>query len=156
MNSLNSSPLSDKELSEDQKIIKAKLADELARFPSLPETSLSDDYTNIMIARGFLFLSFLIIVVFSFMTAFKEKPLKPNIVFISIDDLNDWVGFLGHKEVTTPNMNNLAKDGYSFTNAHCPAPVCGPSRTAIFSGLQPVTSGAVSYTHLTLPTIYSV
>ena len=94
-----------------------------------------------MIARGFLFLSFLIIVVFSFMTAFKEKPLKPNIVFISIDDLNDWVGFLGHKEVTTPNMNNLAKDGYSFTNAHCPAPICGPSRTAIFSGLQPVTSG---------------
>ena len=94
-----------------------------------------------MIARGFLFLSFLIIVVFSFMPAFKEKPLKPNIVFISIDDLNDWVGFLGHKEVTTPNMNNLAKDGYSFTNAHCPAPICGPSRTAIFSGLQPVTSG---------------
>ena len=87
-----------------------------------------------MIARGFLFLSFLIIVVFSFMPAFKEKPSKPNIVFISIDDLNDWVGFLGHKEVTTPNMNNLAKDGYSFTNAHCPAPVCGPSRTAIFSG----------------------
>ena len=36
---LEKSPLSDKELSEDQKIIKAKLADELARFPSLPETS---------------------------------------------------------------------------------------------------------------------
>ena len=36
---LEKSPLSDKELREDQKIIKAKLADELARFPSLPETS---------------------------------------------------------------------------------------------------------------------
>ncbi len=66
---------------------------------------------------------------------------KPNIVFISIDDLNDWVGFLGHQQAITPHMDRLASKGFSFTNAHCPAPICGPSRTAILSGLQPVTSG---------------
>ena len=68
-----------------------------------------------------------------------SKP--PNVVFISIDDLNDWVGFLGDKDAITPNMDALAKQGYSFLNAHCPAPVCGPSRTAILSGKWPVTTG---------------
>lgn len=97
--------------------------------------------TNRVKARRVLFLSFIILVVFSCKRAVKEEPVKPNIVFISIDDLNDWVGFLGHKQAITPHMNRLAKKGFSFTNAHCPAPVCGPSRTAVFSGLQPVTSG---------------
>lgn len=86
------------------------------------------------------------VILFSLMTGFfsckttLEKP-KPNILFIAIDDLNDWVGFLGHENAITPHMNRLAKKGYIFTNAHCPAPICGPSRTAILSGMQPVTSG---------------
>ena len=66
---------------------------------------------------------------------------NPNIIFISIDDLNDWVGFLGHQQAITPHMDKLAARGYSFINAHCPAPVCGPSRTAILTGMQPVTLG---------------
>ena len=66
---------------------------------------------------------------------------KPNIVFISIDDLNDWVGFLGYDDVFTPNMDRLAENGFSFSNAHCPAPICGPSRTAILTGMRPETSG---------------
>lgn len=71
----------------------------------------------------------------------KQQQTQPNIVFISIDDLNDWVGFLGYKQVKTPHMDRLAARGFSFSNAHCPAPVCGPSRTAILSGMRPVTSG---------------
>jgi arylsulfatase A-like enzyme len=71
----------------------------------------------------------------------KQQQTQPNIVFISIDDLNDWVGFLGYKQVKTPHMDRLATRGFSFSNAHCPAPVCGPSRTAILSGMRPVTSG---------------
>ncbi|MEK9517313.1 MAG: sulfatase [Flavobacteriaceae bacterium] len=79
--------------------------------------------------------------IFSCNPVVEKREQKPNIVFISIDDLNDWVGFLGHKHAITPHMDELAASGYSFSNAHCPAPVCGPSRTAILSGLQPVTSG---------------
>ena len=74
-------------------------------------------------------------------TAAQKTETPPNIVFISIDDLNDWVGFLGHEQAITPHMDQLASKGFSFTNAHCPAPVCGPSRTAVLSGLSPVSSG---------------
>lgn len=70
---------------------------------------------------------------------------RPNFLFVAIDDLNDWVGCLGgHPQVKTPNLDSLVERGVLFTEAHCPAPVCGPSRTAIMSGLTPVTTGVYS------------
>ena len=67
---------------------------------------------------------------------------KPNVLFIAIDDLNDWTGMLkGHPQATTPHMDELASRGIVFTNAHCAAPACGPSRAAIMSGISPSTSG---------------
>lgn len=66
----------------------------------------------------------------------------PNILFIAIDDLNDWVGPLGgHPQVQTPYMDRLAKRGTTFTNAHCQAPLCNPSRTSLMTGLRPSTTG---------------
>jgi choline-sulfatase len=67
---------------------------------------------------------------------------KPNVLFIAIDDLNDWVGPLGgHPQVKTPNMDRLAARGTTFTNAHCQAPLCNPSRTSVLTGLRPTTTG---------------
>ena len=67
---------------------------------------------------------------------------KPNILFIAIDDLNDWVGPLqGHPQVQTPHMDRLAARGTVFTNAHCQAPICNPSRTSLMTGLRPSTTG---------------
>ena len=67
---------------------------------------------------------------------------RPNVLFIAIDDLNDWVGFLdGHPQARTPNMDRLARRGVIFTNAHCTAPICGPSRAAVMTGLQPYHTG---------------
>ncbi len=67
---------------------------------------------------------------------------QPNILFISIDDLNDWSGFLKNfPNVKTPNIDKLAKQGMAFTNAHCQAPICAPSRASIFTGLYPHTTG---------------
>ncbi|MFK7851820.1 MAG: sulfatase [Akkermansiaceae bacterium] len=64
--------------------------------------------------------------------------LKPNILFIAIDDLNDWIGCLdGHPQALTPNIDQVAKRGILFTNAHCASPACRPSRSAIFTGLMP-------------------
>ena len=61
---------------------------------------------------------------------------------ISIDDLNDWIGVLGvNPNVKTPNIDRLAKEGFLFTNAHCQAPICGPSRASLLSGLRPSTTG---------------
>ena len=67
---------------------------------------------------------------------------SPNVLFIAIDDLNDWVGCLGrHPGAQTPNIDRLASRGVLFSNAHCQAPICGPSRASLFTGLLPSTSG---------------
>ena len=69
----------------------------------------------------------------------------PNILFIAVDDLNDWIGPLrGHPQVKTPHLDRLAKRGITFTNAHCAAPLCNPSRAAVFSGLQPFQTGVLA------------
>jgi len=63
---------------------------------------------------------------------------KPNVLFIAVDDLNDWIGCMkGHPQALTPNMDRLAARGVLFTNAHCAAPACNPSRAAVFSGRMP-------------------
>jgi choline-sulfatase len=67
---------------------------------------------------------------------------KPNILFIAIDDQNDWIGCLGgHPEVKTPHIDMLAERGTVFLNAHCQAPLCNPSRTSLMTGLRPSTTG---------------
>jgi arylsulfatase A-like enzyme len=67
---------------------------------------------------------------------------KPNVLFIAIDDLNDWTGCLGgHPDVRTPNLDRLASRGVLFTRAYCAAPACNPSRAALMTGIRPSTSG---------------
>ncbi len=67
---------------------------------------------------------------------------RPNVLFIAIDDLNDWVGCLGgHPQGRTPNLDRLAAGGTLFRNAHCQAPLCNPSRTSVLTGLRPSTTG---------------
>ncbi|MBI4624844.1 MAG: sulfatase [Verrucomicrobia bacterium] len=69
----------------------------------------------------------------------------PNVLFIAIDDLNDWIGPLGgHPQVKTPNIDRLARRGIVFTNAHCAAPICNPSRAAVFSGRHPFETGVLA------------
>lgn len=76
---------------------------------------------------------------------FGAEASRPNILFIALDDLNDWVGCLGgHPQSLTPNIDRLAKSGVLFANAHAPAASCNPSRTAIFTGLSPCKSGVYS------------
>src|SRR4051794_34176948 len=70
---------------------------------------------------------------------------KPNVLFIAIDDLRDWVGYLGqNKQTITPNLDKLAGKGVYFTRSYCAAPVCNPSRTALMSGMRPGTTGVYS------------
>jgi len=67
---------------------------------------------------------------------------RPNVLFFAVDDLNDWTGCLGgHPDARTPNLDALAAGGVLFTNAHCAAPLCNPSRAALMTGLRPSTTG---------------
>lgn len=77
----------------------------------------------------------------------QSSPTRPNIVMIAIDDLNDWVEPLGgHPQVQTPAMAKLAQRAVTFTNAHCQAPLCNPSRTSIMTGLRPGSTGVYGLT----------
>jgi arylsulfatase A-like enzyme len=71
-----------------------------------------------------------------------EAQSRPDVLFIAVDDLNDWVGYLGgHPQTKTPNIDRLAARGMAFMNAHSPSALCNPSRTALLTGLRPSTSG---------------
>jgi arylsulfatase A-like enzyme len=71
-----------------------------------------------------------------------DEPVRPNFLFLVVDDLNDWVGVLGgHPDARTPNIDRLAERGVLFTNAQCPSPICIPSRTAVLTGVLPHRSG---------------
>ncbi|MFK7819719.1 MAG: sulfatase [Planctomycetaceae bacterium] len=71
-----------------------------------------------------------------------DSGTKPHVLFIMIDDLNDWIEPLGgHPQAITPNLNALAARSVLFANAHCAAPVCHASRTAILMGVAPHRSG---------------
>ena len=70
------------------------------------------------------------------------KQDRPNVLFIAIDDLNDWVGCLGGQpDVKTPNLDRLAARGTVFTHTYCAAPACNPSRAALMTGISPARSG---------------
>ena len=73
---------------------------------------------------------------------FAQAADRPDILFIAIDDMNDWISPLdGHPQAITPNMERLAERGLLFTNAHSPAVVCNASRTSMLTGLRPSTTG---------------
>ncbi len=70
---------------------------------------------------------------------------KPNVLFVSLDDLNDWVGFMGgHPQARTPNLDRFSEQAVRFSNSYCTNPACNPSRTSIMTGLYPHTSGVYS------------
>lgn len=74
--------------------------------------------------------------------ASANETSKINVLLIAIDDQNDWIGCLGgHPQIKTPNIDRLAHRGTLFTNAHCQAPLCNPSRSSLLTGLRPSTTG---------------
>lgn len=70
------------------------------------------------------------------------QTAKPNVLFITVDDMNGW-GLMKHYPLTeTPYFDKLRAQSYNFTKSVCASPVCVPSRAAMFSGLYPHRTGA--------------
>jgi len=76
----------------------------------------------------------------------EETTIKhPNVLFIAIDDLNDWVEPLaGNEQTITPNLKKFATTGVNFTANYCTSPGCNPSRSTLLTGLHTYNSGMYS------------
>lgn len=88
------------------------------------------------------FFPFALLVVTTAVFRLEGAEPPPNVLFISLDDLNDWVGcYGGHPDAKTPNIDRLAARAVVFTNAYCVSPICGPSRASVLTGRRPETTG---------------
>ncbi|WP_198416700.1 sulfatase [Marinilabilia rubra] len=96
--------------------------------------------TKIEYIRKMLFLAVIIVGINTLSVTAQDKP---NVLFISIDDLNDWIGcFGGNPQVKTPNLDKFhAEGGMVMYDTQAPATVCGPSRSALLTGVRACKSG---------------
>ena len=85
---------------------------------------------------------------------------QPDVVFIIVDDLNDYLGYLGgHPNAISPNIDALAESGMAFTQAYCNSPQCRPSRTSLNHGVYAFNTGTYfnarfrEETRITTPTM---
>ena len=65
----------------------------------------------------------------------------PNVLWIYVDDMSDWMGCYGHDEVATPHIDALAAEGVRFERAYMPSPVCSTTRSALITGTMQTTHG---------------
>lgn len=70
-----------------------------------------------------------------------ETATAPNVLFIAVDDMNDWINPITKNRAHTPNFDKLAARGVTFTQAQAPASYCSPSRNAIMTGMAAYNSG---------------
>ena len=79
----------------------------------------------------------------AFVNVARADEKRPDIVFIIVDDLNDWLGCLGgHPDAKSPNIDALAASGgMLFSQGYCNSPQCRPSRTSLMTGVYPFKTG---------------
>jgi arylsulfatase A-like enzyme len=83
-----------------------------------------------------------ILLLILFTTHVSGQNKEYNVLFIAIDDLNNYVSLLkNYPGIKTPNLDKFAKTAITFANAYCPSPVCNPSRIAILTGKSPANTG---------------
>ncbi len=92
------------------------------------------------------FTSLTVFTVFTVFTAFTvctpQLIEKPNVLLISVDDLNNWIEPLGgHPQAKTPCLSKFAEEAMVFQHAYCASPSCNPSRTALMTGKNPWVTG---------------
>jgi len=84
-----------------------------------------------------------VLMVFTATSFAVESELKrPNILWLTSEDNSvEWIGCYGNERAHTPNIDNLAKQGFRYTNCYANAPVCAPSRSTWITGVHAVAMG---------------
>ncbi|HQB27463.1 MAG TPA: sulfatase [Paludibacter sp.] len=78
----------------------------------------------------------------------KQQEEKPNVLFIIMDDMCDWLGYLGgNNQIISPNLDTLAQRAINFSNAYTAVPLSNPSRSAFLTGIQPFVTGVYTNNH---------
>ncbi len=88
------------------------------------------------------------ILCFALLCHAEQTAAKPNVIFILTDDMG-WgdLGSFGNKEMATPNIDRLAKEGMRFTQFYTASPICSPSRVAYTTGCYPARWRINDYLH---------
>ena len=68
---------------------------------------------------------------------------SPNVLFITLDDLNNDLGGYGHSMVRSPNIDQIARNGIRFERAYAQHPQCNASRSSFLAGLYPEQTGVI-------------
>jgi len=82
----------------------------------------------------------LVLVTISLIHAADSAPVRPNILFIAVDDLRPEFGAYGADYIKSPNLDRLAKSGITFQRAYCQQAVCSPTRSSLMTGTRPDTT----------------
>lgn len=75
------------------------------------------------------------------------EPQRQNLLIVHWHDLGRYLGAYGHTDVSSPRLDQLAREGVLFTRAHATAPLCSPSRGSLFTGRYPQSNGLVGLAH---------
>ena len=75
---------------------------------------------------------------------------RPNILWLSAEDINTHFGCYGDPHAITPNLDQLATEGVRYTNAYTSAGVCAPCRSTIITGMYQTTIGTMHMRSLSL------
>ncbi|MCW5965079.1 MAG: sulfatase [Bryobacterales bacterium] len=92
--------------------------------------------------RRFLSTAISTVATLSAMPTLGQVQRKPNVLFLSVDDMNDYGFHETYAGVKMPYLSAFKKSALTFRHAYCTAPACVPSRASVFSGLYPHTTGA--------------
>ncbi len=86
-------------------------------------------------------MSFLLLVFFSQSCRYQTTAGPPNIIWLNCEDLSPILGAYGDEYATTPNLDQLAREGILFRNAYATAPICAPARSCMVTGVYATSLG---------------
>ena len=84
---------------------------------------------------------FMLLLVFGTVSYTYGQDDRPNILWISTEDISPAWGCYGDALAHTPNIDAIAKDGYIFSNASSNAPICAPARSTLITGMYATSLG---------------